>query len=100
MGLSKKRKEWARAYGSPERVRWVQGQWCVVPDCREWPTENAHTESGGMGRKADADTIVPVCRHHHREMHMGQKTFEKKYGLDLKELARQTQRRWQSCGGS
>ncbi|HSH45807.1 MAG TPA: hypothetical protein VK966_08125, partial [Longimicrobiales bacterium] len=53
-------REWARAYGSEVRVEFVKALPCCVPGCRN-RAENAHTESGGMGRKADADTIAPLC---------------------------------------
>ena len=35
-----------------------------MPGCRN-TSENAHTESGGTGRKADASTIANICADHH-----------------------------------
>lgn len=55
----------ARIYGSRERVEWVKSLPCVV--CSYGPSENAHTENGGMGRKADYTTIVPLCHAHHMD---------------------------------
>ena len=57
-------REWARAYGSKERVKAVKRMECLVPSCRN-RSENAHTESGGTGRKADARTVANVCKAHH-----------------------------------
>jgi len=89
----KKKSEWARVYGSPERVRWVAQLNCVA--CGELPCQNAHVKNGGMGRKADARWIVPMCPGCHREHHAGAKTFQKKYGLNLLEKAEEIEQRWQ-----
>jgi hypothetical protein len=46
-----------------------------------------HVKSRGAGGK-DERNIVPLCRVHHTEGHtIGWKTFQKKYGLDLKTVA-------------
>lgn len=66
--------EFARCYGSKERVEWVKASPCIVcaaihPLFRltsPGRSHNAHTMSGGGGRKADFDTIVPLCAEHHR----------------------------------
>jgi hypothetical protein len=55
----RREKEFAREYGSDERVKWIKKQRCI--GCGGLPSENAHTVTGGMGRKADANTIVPLC---------------------------------------
>jgi hypothetical protein len=93
---SRKAKEWARAYESPERVEWIKALPCVV--CGKRPSENAHTVTGGMSRKANADTIVPLCKAHHRELHKaGRRTFEAKHGTgDLLELARGIDMQWKA----
>ena len=84
---------WLRAYGSPERVQWVQSLLCTV--CRDTPSHNAHTVGGGTGRKADADTIVPLCAPCHGELHrVGVQTFEDCYGITLADAARATQAAW------
>lgn len=86
--------EWKRAYGSEERVRWVQGLPCLA--CGSRPSENAHTETGGMGRKADAETIVPLCPDCHRQLHEeGADTWQERTGLDLKADARRIEEAWQ-----
>jgi hypothetical protein len=55
----RKSKNWIRSYGSVDRVKFVQRLPCV--GCGRRPSENAHTISGGKSRKADANTIAPLC---------------------------------------
>lgn len=91
------RSEFARIYGSKKRVAWIKSQPCIAA---VWgcvgPMQNAHTENGGMGRKADAKTIVPACQHHHDEMHHeGVRTFAMRYGVHPKALAVSTEAAWQ-----
>lgn len=89
----RKAENFARAYGSPERVAWVQSQPCWV--CAGTPSENAHCRTGGMGRKADARYILPLCHHHHNLLHrMGQDSFEESYNMDLEYGASITDARW------
>lgn len=92
---ARKKREWTRAYGSPERVAWVRAMPCTV--CRDTPSENAHTASGGTGRKADADTIVPLCARCHGELHRaGRASFEACYGINLAERATQLDAQWRA----
>lgn len=87
-------REWRRAYGSEERVRWIQNLPCLA--CGARPSENAHTEAGGMGMKADASTIVPLCSDCHDELHAeGAETWQERTGLDLKADARRIEEAWQ-----
>ena len=58
----------ARAYESAERVAWVQRHHCMFGGCRRTPCDNAHIEIDGMGRKAGATLIVPLCRAHHAQI--------------------------------
>ena len=81
--------EFARIYGSKARVRWVKAQPCV--SCGEGPCQNAHTKNGGMGRKADYDTIVPLCFPCHDEFHHGILRASKEWWA---EQARLTEIRW------
>jgi hypothetical protein len=107
---AKKRKpsEFARIYGSKERVAWVKAQPCVV--CGRGPCENAHTEVGGIGYKAGYETIVPLCFQTttrrvggitfesigcHRALHnMGRLSFQFFNRVDLSTLAAETHTRW------
>lgn len=61
----KKRKpsEFARIYGSKKRVEWIKSLRCSSCGVVGY-SQNAHTENGGMGRKADHTTIVPLCGPH------------------------------------
>lgn len=91
--------EWDRIYGSQDRVRWVQDQDCIF--CGATPCENAHVTNGGMGRKADAEYIVPACAgearngcHWEMDHGIGKKAMERKYRLNLREKARETDAKW------
>ena len=59
---ARKPSEFARIYGSRERVGAIKALRCYA--CGKESAENAHTGSGGMGRKAGWETIVnlgPNC---------------------------------------
>ena len=91
----RKAENWARAYGSPERVTWVQRQPCVV--CGSVGlSENAHTRTGGTSRKADACWIAPLCFTCHAELHrIGKASFEAAHQIDLDHEAAITDARWE-----
>lgn len=91
--------EWARAYGSKARVAFVKSLGCCVSGCMDGPVENAHTVNGGMGRKADANTIVPLCRAHHRFLHQHgplgfAASFPLRNGWTLADWAVEVERLW------
>lgn len=78
-------------------MRWIAELGCLI--CGQ-PAENAHTASGGTGRKADASTIVPLCNGHHHELHQhGAKTFGAHWGVDLKASAAWIEAKWQEKVG-
>lgn len=88
--------EFSRIYGSKARVQWVKSQPCLV--CGFGPCENAHVVSGGMGRKADANTIVPLCRDHHwQSHHYGWDVMANRWGREdfRLRLAADVQTRWE-----
>lgn len=95
---AKKRKpsEFQRIYGGRVRVRWIKAQRCAVRGgACQGPIENAHAVSGGMGRKADAHTILPLCKLHHLILHnIGAQSFELHYGVRLKSEAAHTHGLW------
>lgn len=94
----RRKAETERAYGPPERRAWVKTLPCIV--CGETPSDNAHIEGGGMGRKADADRIVPLCRRHHTDgpdsFHAlgSQRAFNDAHKLDLDIEADMIDQRW------
>ncbi len=90
--------EWLRAYGSEERVAWIQSQPSVVSG--KGPCVAAHVKTGGMGRKADARWIVPLTDAEHKELHqIGTKSFEAKYGASLEFHAERINQRFlKECG--
>lgn len=96
---TRKAKNWTRAYGSPERVAFVAGLPCIVGLLCHYahPRENAHIGTGGMGRKSDADQIVPLCRTHHAALHrLGRGWFEQSFSVNLASHAATTEAFWQS----
>lgn len=64
----RRKSEFARAYGSRERVAFVKRQPCVSCASRS-NIQNHHIVNGGAGRKADAALIVPLCGNCHWVWH-------------------------------
>lgn len=93
----------ARAYGGQDRVLFVKSLPCVFG--KPWgecagEIHNHHIMNGGMRRKADAKAIVPVCTHHHAELHqMGATGMQYKHQVDLTVAAAHTEIRWQIARG-
>jgi len=69
---------------------WVRKHQCCVPGCQQMPIEVAHINRAahrGMGQKASDAFTVSLCREHHAQSHRGEKSLERKYGIDLMKLA-------------
>ncbi len=83
-----------RCFESKERVEWINWLPCLV--CGTTPCHNAHIETGGTGRRADSNKVVPACPAHHLEMDEGdgKEAFEQKYGLNLAEIAARVEHAW------
>lgn len=99
INVERHEREWTRAYESLERVLWGKRRRCIV--CRALPSENAHIENDGKGRKADADKIVSLCHEHHDELDNGdgREAFEQEYAVDLAAAAATHQAEWVAfCG--
>lgn len=82
--------EYARIYGSRERVERIKAMPCTVPGCVRRPSENAHIENGGMGRKAGWETVLPLCHQHHHQLDdvLGSvELFDRTYLTDLRATA-------------
>jgi hypothetical protein len=77
----------------PAHRAWVRRHHCSVPGCEKLPIECAHVRrgtDGGKGLKPSDRWTLSLCRGHHAEQHrIGEAEFEKRYTLDLKELASQ-----------
>lgn len=66
----RRKKNFARAYNSPAFVRWISRLPCYACNyAGPSPRQAAHSVTGGMGRKADACTILPLCGVCHARQH-------------------------------
>ncbi len=62
VNVARRVQEFARAYGSKERVAFVKARRCAYCTFAP-PSENAHLPSQhGMGRKGPYTDIIPLCR--------------------------------------
>lgn len=77
---------------SPKHCDFVRDHECCVEGCPGRPIEVMHVRNGtdgGTGLKPSDRWTIPGCRAHHEEQHrIGEPSFERKYGLDMKDLAR------------
>lgn len=106
--VKRRQSEFARCYHSKERVAWVKSLPCVI--CAglspfiaavTGPRDNAHTESGGAGRKAGYETIVPLCRNHHRRLDEHRKPFDQpELRQAVKDCASRIEASWQKVAFS
>jgi hypothetical protein len=101
VNAARKKREFARAYHSKERVAFVKGMRCICATTMCSPCiDNAHIAGGGMGRKGAYLNIVPLCRYHHRMLHeKGVVWFEDVYALDLQDEADVTESAWLDYSG-
>ena len=61
---------WQRAYHSAARVAFVKSLPCAITGDTGYPRRvNAHTRTGGAGRKADYWTIIPLAPYLHELQH-------------------------------
>ena len=94
---ARKAKNSLRAYGPAERRDWLTSRPCIICG-KPGPSEQAHVETGGTGRKANADKTIPACHDCHQGpqgMHAGIRSFEARHGVDLQLLAAAVERAWQ-----
>jgi hypothetical protein len=75
----------------PAHRAWVRKHQCCVPGCANRDIECAHVRTGsdgGVGMKPSDRWCISLCAHHHREQHdIGEGAFERRYAIDLHELA-------------
>jgi hypothetical protein len=82
----------ASRWRSQAHCNFVRSHGCCV--CYSWTSiEVAHVRNGsgaGVGQKPDDWRTVSLCRACHAEQHrLGEQTFQKRYGIDLAEMAEQ-----------
>jgi hypothetical protein len=69
---------------NPAFVTWIRTQECVICGA---PAEPAHVKTRGAGGD-DLGNICPLCHRDHMEQHaIGIKSFARKYGIDLAQVA-------------
>lgn len=80
---------------SDRHRKWVRSHRCSVPGCERVPIECAHVRTGtdgAMGRKPSDKWCISLCGGidgHHAEQHrIGEPEFERRYGIDMKALAK------------
>ena len=101
---ARRKKEFARCYHSKERVEWVKSLNCILCvaihpllTLANQKSENAHTVTGGAGRKAGYETIIPLCPGHHRRYDQHQAPCDRREVREmLKKLAAKIEKLWQS----
>jgi hypothetical protein len=84
-------------------VAWVKSQPCVYCFALSpvfasfFTSHNAHTQTGGAGRKADYTTIVPLCAVHHSRFDLHQFPFDNEEQREaIRACAPKIEARWQS----
>ena len=90
--VERRAKNFDRSYG--DKAEWIRGRLCARC-CHSQNIQAAHVSNGGMGRKADSDTLIPLCGPRengsigcHAVLHnIGIKSFEQRLGMTLKILA-------------
>jgi hypothetical protein len=101
---SRKPSETRRIYGPPARRKFVRDLPCfaclslspVFGMVTAGSCHNAHSVTGGTGRKADAETIVPLCASHHRRYDEHQKPFDTEAAREaVKQYAVEVEAAWQ-----
>jgi len=106
---ARRKREWALAYHSAERVTWIQGLSCVwcsmlFPFARPWLAggcQNAHTTGGGMGRKSGYETIAPLCNGHHAAYDAHREPFnDPSVRQCIADAAADTQAQWLAFSGA
>jgi hypothetical protein len=104
IGKTRKPSETLRAYGPPARRRFVTALPCVYCVAVSpmfalvgGKRHQAHVETGGTGRKADADKIVPLCASHHRRYDEHRFPFDMQEARDyVKSWAPKIEAAWQA----
>lgn len=83
----------ASRWRSTAHCNFVRSHHCCAPLCGGMPIEVAHVRVGsgaGISQKPDDWNTISLCRECHAEQHrIGERSFEKRYGINLAEMAEQ-----------
>ena len=78
---------------SPGHLAWIRKHGCCVPLCNQRPIQAHHVRKGtdGAGSLKPGDqNAISLCYLHHSHVHnWGEDTFEARYAIDMKALARE-----------
>ena len=89
--LKRERKSTITERECPRHRAWVRRHHCGVAGCLAITIECAHVRSGtdgGVGLKPSDRWTVSLCSMHHAEQHrIGERQFEARHSLNLRELA-------------
>lgn len=68
---------------SDEYLDYIRTLPCYI--CSRYPAEPHHAETGGVSLKGSDFSCVPLCRHHHRELHdvLGAHSFQKAHDISI-----------------
>jgi len=76
----------------PPHIQWLRGRPCLISSTEcDGRMEAAHVDHAGgkgAGLKVADYKAVPLCQHHHAELHRGPQTFEAAHKVDLVAAAR------------
>ena len=101
VNAKRKAKNWDRAYRSPAFVRWISRLPCWACNyAGPSPRQAAHTTTGGMGRKADANTVISLCGVCHAKQHSQGWLSIGMSDESRQRAAAQTQAMWEAKGGT
>lgn len=94
------REEFARIYGSKEKMAWIETCPCFarsIPGAGfcDGVIDPCHTETGGMAYKAGHETIVAGCRKHHRMFDEYEPPFDGVFRETVKMMAKLTTATWE-----
>jgi hypothetical protein len=95
--LLKERERRSDERSCPAHRAWVRRHRCCVPECSSRSIECAHVRTGtdgGLAVKPSDRWTLSLCREHHREQHqIGERAFQRRYEIDLYDLAVEFARR-------
>ena len=98
---TRRKANFARAYHSQAFVRWIHRLPCwACGYCGPSERQAAHTTNGGMGRKADAASIIALCNVCHTRQHQHGWLAIGMTKESAKDAAASTWARWEARRGT